>query len=47
MTFPNGLEKFFIDIYNKSQVLRKVVKHHRSTYEISYLTKAKNQYRRI
>lgn len=37
MTFSNGLEKFFIDIYNKSQVLRKVVEHYRSTYEISLL----------
>ena len=34
MTFSNGLEKYFIDIYNKSQVLRKVVEHYRSTYEI-------------
>ena len=32
MTFSNGLEEFFLDIYKKSQVLRRIVEKYRTIY---------------
>lgn len=33
MTFSNGLERFFLDIYDKSQVLRGIVEKRRAIYD--------------
>ena len=35
MTFSNGLESFFLDIYDKSQVLRGIVEKRRAIYDPS------------